>query len=172
MLNPIMEAIYGRRSVRRYQSRGVEREKLEAVLDAAFHGPSARNLQPWHFTVMEDPGLIGELEEGVRRAESNPQMRVFHGAPVVILVSGHQENHWNQIDCGLATENLLLAAYSLGLGSCVVGFVMRYLNQPAAAETLEKMQIPEGFCPLYAVALGYPEEEPDARPREQKVNWL
>ena len=122
--------------------------------------------------MIEDPGLIGELEEGVRRAESNPQMRVFHGAPVVILVSGHQENHWNQIDCGLATENLLLAAYSLGLGSCVVGFVMRYLNQSAAAETLEKMQIPEGFCALYAVALGYPEEEPDARPREQKVNWL
>ena len=172
MQNQILEAIHARRSVRRYQSRGVEREKLEAVLDAAFHGPSARNLQPWHFTVIEDPALISVLEEGVRRAESNPQMHVFHGAPVVIMVSGQEENHWNQIDCGLATENLLLAAYSLGLGSCVVGFVMRYLNQPVAVGTLKRMRLPKGFRPLYAIAIGYPDEEPDARPREQKASWL
>ena len=114
MQNPVMEAIYGRRSVRRYQSRRVEKEKIQLMLDAAFHAPSARNLQPWHFTVIEDPALIAELEEGVRRVENSPQMRVFHGAPAVIMVSGHGENHWNQIDCGLATENLLLAAHSLG----------------------------------------------------------
>ncbi len=172
MENQVMEAIYGRRSVRRYQDRDVEKEKLQMILDAAFHGPSARNLQPWHFTVIEDRALMDELEEGVRKAEKNPQMRVFHGAPVVIMVSGHTENHWNQIDCGLATENLLLAAHSLGLGTCVVGFVMRYLNQPYAAETLEKLRLPEGFNPLYAITVGYPDEEPAARPREKKDNWL
>lgn len=172
MQNPVMEAIYGRRSVRRYQSRRVEKEKIQLVLDAAFHAPSARNLQPWHFTVIEDPALIAELEEGVRRVENSPQMRVFHGAPAVIMVSGHGENHWNQIDCGLATENLLLAAHSLGLGTCMVGFVMRYLNQPEASGTLEKLRLPEGFSPLYAVAIGYPDEDPAARPREKKETWL
>ena len=168
----LKEALYGRRSVRRYEDRPVEDEKLREILDAAQHAPSARNLQPWHLTVIRDAALIGELEEGVRRAENNPDMKIFYGAPAVVLVSGNAANHWNEIDCGLCTENLVLAAYGAGLGTCIVGYVMRYLNDPSAKETLEKLRLPEGFAPLYAVAIGYPADAPAARPREDKTTWL
>lgn len=172
-MNPVLKAVLERRSTRKYEDRPVEREKLEILAEAAVNGPSARNLQPWHYTFITDRGLLGEIEEGTRKAMGSADMRVLHGAPAAIVVSGHRENHWNEIDCGLSTENVLLAAHSLGLGTCVVGFVMRYFNTPESKGTLEKLCLPEGFFPLYAISVGYPAKTPDARPRDpSKVSWI
>lgn len=173
MNNPVLEAIYARRSVRKYLDTPVEKETLALLADAAVHGPSARNLQPWHLTVITDRDLIREIEEGVRTAMNAPGMGVLYDAPAIFMVSGDSTNRWNNIDCGLATENLLLAAQSLGLGTCVIGFVQRYLNTEAAAGTLEKLHLPEGYTPLFAVTVGYPAETPAARPRQNdRVDWI
>lgn len=173
MNNEVLKAILDRRSIRSYTDQPVEQEKLDAVLQAAINSPSARNLQPWHFTVIQDKAMMDELEEGVAKIANDPSRKhIFYGAPMIILVSADSSSRWAKMDCGMATQNILLAAHSLGLGSCVIGFVMMYLGSPEAETTLKKLNLPEGYEPLYAITLGYPNVEPDARPREMKVSYL
>lgn len=172
MTNEVITAILERRSIRSYESRPVEAEAVEAIMNAAVNSPSARNLQPWHFTVISDRALIDEMEQGVSRIMNDPDRHIFYGAPTVILVSGDSANRWAKMDCGMATQTLLLAAHSLGLGTCVIGFVMQYLGSPEAADTLKKLNLPQGYEPLYAITLGHPAgEQPAARPREMKVEY-
>jgi len=172
MTNEVISAILDRRSIRSYTDRPVEAEAVETILNAAVNSPSARNLQPWHFTVIRDKALMDEMEQGVGRIMNDPDRRIFYDAPMIILVSGDTANRWAKMDCGMATQTILLAAHSLGLGTCVIGFVMQYLDSPEAADTLKKLNLPEGYAPLYAITLGYPAVSPEARPREMKADFI
>ena len=163
MTNEVIKAILDRRSIRSYTDAPVETDKLETIIHAAINSPSARNLQPWQFTVIRNQALIAELDRGEN---------IFYGAPAIIMISADSASRWAKMDAGMATQTILLAAHSLGLGTCVIGRVMGYLDTPEAAETLAKLHLPEGYAPLYAITVGYPAVEPEARPRELKAEYI
>ncbi|HEY3315807.1 MAG TPA: nitroreductase family protein [Bacillota bacterium] len=155
--NQVLATIRHRRSIRAYADRPVPEEVIQALLEAAHWAPSAVNSQPWQFVVVTDP-------ERRRRLGSIARfffVRYRHvgSAPVVIAVLGRPTgDRWYQIDCSLAAENLILAAESLGLGTCyVAGF-----SVPAARRILG---VPKALDILGLITLGYPGESPAPPPR-------
>lgn len=178
--NAVMETIKARRSVRTYFPKEVEEEKIQAILEAAVFAPSARNGQPWFFTVIENEGLLKEMNEAIRRImlssgdeflESRARrenFHVFHHAKTVILVSGKEDHPSAPVDCAAATENMLLAAKSLGVASCWIGFAGLLFSSPEGEAYRKPLQIPEGYRPLWAVALGYTLNYPEEAPER---NW-
>jgi len=165
IMEQMMETILARRSTRSYQNRPVEKEKLEKLLQAAIHGPSAINLQPWVYTVLNrktrDDLVAGMGDD------------IFYGAPTVVMVSCDKNNIWSPIDCGLSGENFLLMAQALGLGTCLIGCMREFLATPAGRDIIARLKLPENYGPLYAIAVGYPDGKSNARPRdESKVVWM
>jgi len=160
----VFEAIRGRRSVRRYLDKPVEEEKILLCLYAAHWAPSARNSQHWNFIVVRDPETRRKLAEihrwGGFMAES----------PVVIAVVGDPElsSFWRE-DLGAAVENLLLAAYAQGLGSCWMGVAGTEYEEPIK----KLLGVPEKLRILCMVSLGYPAESPTRvrQPLDRKVHW-
>ena len=159
----LFEAIYGRRSVRRFLDRDVEDEKIVKILDAARWAPSGGNIQPWRFIVVKDKKLVKAIKA------FSPGM--FGEPPVVIVVCSDREeayrkggeqgrNYMSIVDCALAVENMVLAAYALGLGSCII----KSFNAEAIREILD---IPEHVVPELLVSIGYSAEKPVPPPRKE-----
>lgn len=183
----IMEAIEGRRSIRKYKDQQISREALDAILRAGMLAPSASNKQPWHFIAIQDQALIAELNDAILRAmgkNSNAYVSamaareryapLFH-APTVILVCGVENSSWSHCDCALAAQNMALAAYGMGIGSCMVGFALNLYGDQAGDQSalLAKLWIPQGYRMHYAFCFGYPDETPPARPRDyDKVTYI
>ncbi len=166
----VFEAIKGRRSVRRYRSEPIPNELVEKMLDAARWAPSGGNIQPWKFIVVNDKNLL----EITRKVSPG----YLGDAPLAILVCSDKEKEYrvggalgrdylSVSDCSMAVENILLAAYALGLGTCVV----KSFSRIAVKELLE---IPEGIEPELLVIMGYPEHVPTPPPRSplQEIAYL
>lgn len=175
--NPVIETIMARRSVRRYKEQPVEREKLDLVARCGVNAPSAINKQPWAVRIVDDASFI----DGVTReyAAKNPQQaadpafkNMFRNAPAVIFIATPAGE--GLVDAGLLGENIILAAQSLGLGTCCLGAPTRFIKtDPAAAPYLSRLDIPEGYELQYAIAIGYPDEAPDAKPRDySKIKFI
>ena len=164
-MEQIMETIMARHSTRSYQDRPVEKEKLDKLLQAAIHGPSAVNYQPWVYTVLNRK-TRDALVAGMGKD-------IFYGAPTVVMVSNDQKSHWSPVDCGLSGENFLLMAQAMGLGTCVIGCMREFLETPAGKEIMATLKLPVGYGPLYAIAVGYPDGTAKARPRdESRIVWM
>lgn len=193
----VFEAIYRRRSIRQYRPDPVRREDIHKLLDAANQAPSAMNRQQWEFIVVAGTkiGEMGEsfgriIEEYTRNGESSrmkgsPLTReqfvrfaaTYGGAPVVIVVltdTAQTEDfrRANLESASAAMENLLLAATALGLGTC---WMTGPLNDEKALRRI--LAIPEDKEIVAITPLGYPEEVPEAPPRQgpdltQKVRWV
>ncbi len=146
--------ILDRRSIRRFTDQKIDHEVITQLLDAAMHAPSAVNKQPWHFIVIDRRQLMDKI------MEIHPHAGMFRTASHGIVVCGdeslqHDDGYW-VVDCGAATQNLLLAAHSLGLGACWVGLHPRE-GRKAAFTTL--LDLPSHVKPFALVALGYPGEK-------------
>jgi len=164
--NPTIENILNRRSIRSYEPRAVEEEKIAAILECARFAPSAQNRQPWHFTVITDRRLLDKIsaankkvmlaspEERVRQMAASPDFDCFRGAPMAVIVSGEAEARFAPGDCANAVQNMAIAAQSLGLGSCYLASFRIALEVPEGAPLVKELGIPEGFTPLYALAIG------------------
>lgn len=167
----VMQAIKERRSVRHYKPDPVKHEDLQAVLEAARLAPSWANTQCWKFVVVRDPDtklkLAGALSPG------NPATAAITEAPIVIAAcaetgkAGYKRGEvmtdkgdWFMFDVGIAMQNLVLAAHSLGLGTVHVGLV----NARLAAEALG---LPPGIVFVEMTPLGYPNELPRVVPRKE-----
>lgn len=152
----MLETIFARRSIRKYTDEPVAEEQVRKLLEAAMAAPSASNRQPWHFVVVQDRGQLRRL------AEAHPYGRMQAEAALSIAVCADRAlspRHWVQ-DCSAATENLLLAATALGLGSVWLGV---YPDAERAAGVKEVLGIPEGIEVLCLVAIGHPAEEKPPR---------
>ncbi|NLN07712.1 MAG: nitroreductase family protein [Firmicutes bacterium] len=185
-MNNILEVIKKRRSVRMFKPDRVKKEDLEAVMEAAIYAPSARNLQPWHFTVITDDKLINELSSLAKaamaadhnslyqRRAADANFHVFHHAPVVIIVSGAESSPWAQADCAAATQNIMLAAEALGIGTCWVNLFLFAFRGEGGEALLGRLGIPEGYRPLYSIALGYKAHDNWPVPPRKKdcINYL
>lgn len=163
-----MNSIYHRVSIRRYQDRPVEKEKIETILRAAMQAPSAANQQPWEFYVVTDKSKIIAL------SRTNPNARAAANAPVVIVPVYRKDCYlpdFAQIDLSIATENLWLETDAQGLGGVWIGIAPWEDRMKAVEEVLE---IPEQFRAFALFPLGYPAEERSQQNRfdESRIHWV
>jgi nitroreductase len=181
-MSDVFEVINNRRSVREYKSDQLSDEEIQKILNAAIMAPTARGEQPWHFTIIQDKKLLDEIDEVSREfmkdsgdeffeMVGNSGRNITHNAPTLIIVSGKKGGSNIEADCGAATENMLLAAEGLDIGSCWLGLVAWYFNDE---KNIAKLGIPEDYIPLYGVSLGYKVQPNSAGPvRDQNVfNWI
>ncbi len=178
-VNPVLSCIMARRSIRQYLDKPVEHEKLEVIVRAGINAPSGVNRQPWIVRVVEDQKLIADVNEVYKKANPEQVKRdknfknMFRDAPNLICVCT-PANGGGELDAGLLGENMMLAALSMGLGTCCLGGPVRWLNSNADAKFfLDRLDIPEGYKLNYIIAIGYPDEQPDAKPRDaSKVKFI
>ena len=178
MGNEVIETIMSRRSVRKYLDKAVEHEKLALIAKCGIHAPNGMNLQPWAVRVVESQDFITgtteifkkENPEQVKRDASFKNM--YRNAPNIIVVATPKGR--GQVDAGLMGENMMLAAKSLGLGTCCLGGPVRFLQSSEACKPyLAKLNLPDGYEICYILAVGYPDETPDAKPRdESKIEFI
>lgn len=170
--NQVIETIMARRSVRKYQARPVNRDTLQMILDCGIHAPNGQNKQSWAVRVVDNPDFINGLTEVYKtinpKVAEDPSFRnMFRNAPTVVFIANDTAYDFSQVDCGLMGENMILSAWSMGIGSCCLGSPIRFMKtEPAAKEYLKRLNIPEGYELLYCIAFGYPDESPAAKPRD------
>jgi nitroreductase len=175
----LIEAIKGRRSIRRYTPRAVDDKTLEIILEAARQAPSWHNTQCWRFIVVRDSQTRNKLADtAIEMAQGKPNraaeaMRI---TPIAIVAcaemrkSGYyikepkgpvtDKGDWYMYDVALAMQNLTLAAHALGLGTVNIGAF-------DAIKVAEILGVPEGYAIVSMTPLGYPDEEPNPRPRKE-----
>ena len=168
MNNPVLESIAGRRSIRGYKAEQISARQLDALLTAAAQAPSARNLQPWHFTVVQNKALLQEIsDETNKNANREENGDVFYSAPTVIFLSCDAEaNKWARIDCGIAVENIALAAHSIGLGSVIIGISAMAFSGEKREYFSKQLRFPENYSFAISIAIGTPSTAKDAHPIE------
>jgi len=155
MSNETLKTISDRRSNRSYKPEQITKDELDALLKAAVEAPSARNAQPWFFSVVQDVALLDEINEDIAVNTQKEKRDVFYGAPTVIFISGDDTNRWAALDSGIAVENIALAATSLGLGSVILGYPDHSLLGPKKDYFAKKLKFPEGTSFTIAIAVGY-----------------
>lgn len=167
MINDTLHTIKQRRSIRRYRDEQIKDEELQAVVEAGLYAPNAGD-QAWHFTVVQNTQLLDRLnlaaKEAARQMEmdhlrtlgNDAQFDCLYGAPTLVIVSGNEQLPFPlDADCAAAMQNMLLAAESLGLGSCWIFFVILAFLSPQGAALRQELQIPAGYKPYYSAVLGY-----------------
>ena len=178
-VNPVLSNMMARRSIRKYLDKPVEHEKLEVIVKCGINAPSGMNRQPWIVRVVEDQKLIAEVNEVFK--QENPEQvardkdfkNMFRNAPNLICVCT-PANGGGELDAGLLGENMMLAAQSMGLGTCCLGGPVRFLlSNEKCKFFLDRLDIPADYKLNYILAIGYPDEQPDAKPRDaSKVKYI
>lgn len=176
--NGVIDAIMSRRSIRKYKDMPVEREKLQQIVECGMNAPSGMNKQPWQIRVVDNPEYIDGISEifvkqNPNAANQEDFKNMFRNAPAVIFIASPIDGS-GQLDCGLLGENIILAAQSLGLGTCCLGGPIAFMkNSEEALPYLKRLDIPTDYSLLYAIAVGYPDESPEAKPRDMnKVKFI
>jgi nitroreductase len=184
IMNQVIEVINNRRSIRDYEPKSIPRDVINTIIEAGNQAPfmSEKRFQPWRFVVVENPEFKQKLvqttlpiwknfmenmketlpeiyEKAMMLYETmdEPKDLVYYSAPVIIFVIGPARN---ATCCALACENIMLAATSLGLGSCYVGFGAMVTGNADVVQTLELTEDEQIYGPIL---LGYPKDDPSAR---------
>jgi len=189
-MNEVLKAVKARRSVRAYEPEKIPREIINTIIEAANQAPSGMNSQPWRFVVVEDEALhkklintavpnVKKLLEKVKT--SNPERYqqimkrfeeledpIYYSAPAIIFVIG--KGTYADLSCPLACENMMLAAYSLGLGTCWVQFGSLVTDNKEITGALELKEDEKIFGPIL---VGFPKSipEPPAK-KAPEIKWL
>ncbi len=177
--NPVIKAIMARRSIRRYLDKPVEHEKLAVIAECGINAPNGSNRQPWLLRVVENQKLLAEINEVYVKMNAQQVKRdtnfknMFRNAPNIIVVCTPGKGGGEE-DAGMLAENIMLAAHSLGLGTCCLGGVVRFLSSHNQAEFfLNELNIPADYKINFIIAVGYPDEEPAAKPRDtSKIMYI
>ncbi|MFL0195390.1 nitroreductase family protein [Clostridium sp. WILCCON 0269] len=163
--NETLKNIKQRRSIRSFKDEQIKDEELQVVLEAGLYAPNAGN-QPWHFTAIQNKEILNKLNILAKEAAkqmggplaalgNDEQFHCMYNAPTLIIVSGDEQSICPEVDCAAATQNLLIAAESIGLGSCWIFFVTLAFASSQAAELRRELQIQDGYKPYYAAVFGY-----------------
>ncbi len=180
--NEILKNIKSRRSVRSFKDEQINEDELQAILEAGMYAPSAMNQQCWNFTVVQNQKLLDEISQNskdvgksfdndhIQKLANNEKFHAFYKAPTVIIISGEEKAFLSEIDCAAATQNILLAAESLGIGSCWINFAMFAFSGEQGETFNKQLGIPTGYTPYCSVALGYKKVETlNALPRKEHI---
>ena len=169
--NAVIESIMARRSIRKYKDQSVEREKLQQIAVCGVNAPNGMNQQTWEVRIVDSKAAIDSVTAVFTAA--NPEMvsrdenfkNMFRNAPAVIAIAVPEGD--SCINAGLMAENMILSAESLGLGTCCLGGPVAFLKtNPDAAWFLEGLKFSEGYELCLMIAVGYPDETPEAKPRD------
>ena len=170
--NQVIETIMTRRSIRQYKPQAVDRDTMQIILNCGINAPNGQNKQSWAIRVVDNPEYIDGITEVYKKknpkAAEDPSFKnMFRNAPTVVFIASDKSYDFSQVDCGLLGENMVLSAWSMGVGSCCLGSPTRFMQtEPEAADYLKRLNIPEGYELLYCIAFGYPDEAPAAKPRD------
>lgn len=165
-----VDAIISRRSVRSYTDRKPGREALEKLLECAMWAPSARNRQSCRVAVLTDTAaldmmdadfknIVGKNTPAYTRWEQNP---FYQGAPALFFIFSDEASY---LDGGIMAENIVLAAESMGFGSCVIGCIRELLDSEKGREWKNLLGVPENSRFIVSVAVGEKAEKPEPKPR-------
>jgi nitroreductase len=177
----VMDAIYHRRSVRDYTAGKVSQASIHMLMYAAIQAPTAMQEEPWAFAIIQDRELLDRLSETAKQTiwlqaqsennsglakravniVSDPGYNVFYNAGALIVIYGKPVGPFVAADCWLAAENLMLAACTAGIGTCVIGLAVPVLNSP---EWKRLLDIPAEFTAYAPILLGYPAAAPPPSP--------
>ncbi len=167
----INEAITGRRSVRDYTPTKIDDVAVRQLLEAAVHAPTAIHEESWAFVVVQDKSLLNRLSDhakallnsgapihpgGLSHASDHlvaPEFNAFYNATTLIVICAKLTGAFVSADCWLAAQNLMLAAYSQGLGTCVIGLAVSALNTP---QWKKEIGIPEDMTAFVPIIVGVP----------------
>ncbi len=175
----IEEVMLSRRSIRQYTDQTVSRDALNQILKCGINAPNGQNRQAYEIRVVDNPALVAEISDAV--VKDNPDMgsrpgfkSIFAGAPCVIFIANDTSYDVSQVDCGLLGENIMLSAWSMGLGTCCMAFPTRLMNaSQSCAPYIERLGFSEGYNLLFCIVMGYPAEQPDAKPRrDDKIMYI
>ena len=166
--NAAIENIFARKSVRAYTPKTVEKEKVDMLVKAAMAAPTAVNKQPWAFVVVDDRDVLNKL------AQELPYAKMTAQAPVAIIVCGdlskalhgETDKYW-MLDCSAASENLLLAAESMGLGAV---WTAVYPETDRMEKVRTVLSLPEYIVPFNLIPVGYPQHQEEAKEKYKEEN--
>lgn len=164
----IQEAILNRRSIRKYKDQKISSQDINTMLKAAMYAPSAMNTQAWHFIVIEDKNIL------LNTLQSIPYAEMLKQSTAAILVCGdssiEKNESWLLQNCSAVTQNILLSAFGLGIGSCWIGIqgmdeIVRNIKH--------QFKLPENIVPVSLISLGYPDEVVIAEERfkEERIHY-
>lgn len=192
-MNPVIENIITRRSVRSFRNEQIPMEDLNAILLAGSYAPSGMGLQSWKFTAIQNQQTMQKVNEAIRQTlltipiveETHPYIVsliekakkvdanfLFH-APTYIIVSNLKDNKNAMPDSALAIGNMMLAAHSLGIGSCWLNQLPGLTHLPLIRELLTQLDIPKDHMVYGSVVLGYPAKDPrPAEPRKDVIHII
>jgi nitroreductase len=190
-MNDVLINIYTRRSVRDYKPDDVPDEILKELINAGTYAPSAVNRQPWRFVVIKDRDMISRLSARAKKtllehaekatdphvkqmlgAMRMPEFNIFYNAPVLVLIFAAPDAYSPEYDCALAAENMMLAARSLGIGSCWIGFGMPLGSDK---EVLDELKVPANHKLMAPLIFGYPVKDLQTAPKRNEdvvLNWV
>lgn len=179
----IMEAIAGRRSVRSYASRKLDQTTIAALLAAAVQAPTAMHEEPWTFAIVQDADTLKRISDRAKEffvrdmqharlhrgshaldVFTRADFNVFYNAGTLIVVCSDTVGPFVFADCWLAAENLMLAACSMGLGTCIIGSAISALNSP---EVKAELGIPVEVTAVAPIIVGVPAGETPQTPRKE-----
>jgi len=185
----LMEAINRRSSVRAYSPERLDQTRIHTLLEAAVRAPTAVHLEPWVFAIIQDSNTLKRLSdlakplflEEARRTHldrgghsldifASPDFNMFYNAGTLIIICGKPMGPFVVADCWLAAENLILAACSMGLGTCVIGAALPALN---TADIKAEFGIPPDVTAVAPIIVGVPSGEtpPTARKEPEILFW-
>lgn len=165
----VLDCINGRRSIRKYTSEIIDEQTMKNLLSLGTKAATGSNQQPWGFLVIQDKDEIQRLSDETKKylLENlslypyleqyrdwllNKSYSVFNNASTLLVIYGNTESHWHVYDCTLCAGNIMLAAQSMGIGTCWIGFAEHTLNTP---EFKKAYAIPEHYALVCPMSMGY-----------------
>lgn len=180
-MEKIIDIIKNRRSIRKYKDKPLAKRQVEEIIDSGRLAPSARNTQNWKFIVVTDKQLIKQMSEYVvSKVIDDPRYSfvkersgqvddpILYSAPALIFIVAEEKDKWSTINCALAAQNMMLYAYSIGIGSCFIGMA-RFINENS--ELKKRLKVPNGHIIQGTIALGYADEKPEMKERIKNNEW-
>ena len=165
----VMNALFTRTSVRAYQNDALKPEEIRRILQAGFCAPSARNARPWYFIVIQEKEKLAQL------SRFSPYASFLKEAAMGILVCGDRSRNpsldYCEQDCAAATQNMMIEANDLGIGSCWLG---GYPNEERVLFLKKALQVEEPLIPLWMIAFGHPKEQPSVKDKweEDRIRFV
>lgn len=177
--NSVIETIMARHSIRQYTDQPVSHDTLATLVECGINAPNGMNKQPWQIRVVEDKEFIDATtaiyreKNADRVAQDSTFKNMYRNAPSLICVATPKDKS-GQVDAGMLGENIMIAAQSMGLGTCCLGGPVRFLlDTPECKPYVDRLNIPADYELNFIIAVGYPAETPDAKPRDtSKIEYI
>lgn len=170
-MNPVIENILSRRSIRSFTEEPLKESDLELIVEAARHAPSGMNRQTWQFTVLTNQEIIKELANAIAEVLDR-EGYCFYKPQALIIPSNKQDSAWGRDDNACALQNIFLSAHSLGIGSVWINQLCGICDNEKIRPILSKNGIPEDHIVYGLAALGYPKAEGKIHERQGVVKFI